>query len=335
MAEKILYYFGAGASARALPLARFATSTVQTQGLAQALRSVDMIAIKKRIRNPSYLGRLQIMTDRFLSLAEKADEFGDVDTYAKYLYLTENGNDALNLLKQTLSEFFILKQIILNAQDSRYLPWLISIMNDKIFPQNIKILSWNYDFQIQLAFSKINALESIAYTGNSFTHTPSLLSYFPNLDPTFSDHHLLSLIHLNGIAGYMSDGHFFRDSVYQLNSNESIEPIIDFGEKSNSKSLIHFAWERNTYVNELWRHIELMIDRTTILVVIGYSFPFFNREIDKRVFDVLKRSNKFKKIYFQDPKLDGQQLKAQFDLYDDIKITHINSVENFHVPFEF
>ena len=74
---------------------------------------------------------------------------------------------------------------------------------------------------------------------------------------------------------------------------------------------------------------------TIIMVVIGYSFPFFNREVDKQVLNALKQQPSFRKIYFQNPVLSGEQLKAQFELDDTIGIVHVKDVDNFYIPFEF
>ncbi len=80
-----------------------------------------------------------------------------------------------------------------------------------------------------------------------------------------------------------------------------------------------------------------MIKGTTILVVIGYSFPFFNREVDKKIINNIKKSgNLFKKIYYQDPIKDGQQLRSQFDIKaGHVEIVHIKDTTNFFVPFEY
>lgn len=78
-----------------------------------------------------------------------------------------------------------------------------------------------------------------------------------------------------------------------------------------------------------------MIAQTTIVVVIGYSFPFFNREYDKQIFEQLKEEKTCRKIYYQDPVLNGQQLKSQFNLSPQIDIVHIDGTNNFYVPFEY
>ncbi|PSR03910.1 MAG: hypothetical protein BRD50_04955 [Bacteroidetes bacterium SW_11_45_7] len=62
-----------------------------------------------------------------------------------------------------------------------------------------------------------------------------------------------------------------------------------------------------------------------ILILIGYSFPFFNRKVDREIFNELKSSGVFKKIYFQDLNNSGEFLRSQFDLSKDIKIEHINN----------
>ena len=83
-------------------------------------------------------------------------------------------------------------------------------------------------------------------------------------------------------------------------------------------------------------HVLNMVDRTTIVVVIGYSFPFFNREIDKQIFEKLNHPESgIKKIYYQDSVLDGKQLIAQFGLRSSIDIVHIKNTDNFHIPFEY
>ena len=89
--------------------------------------------------------------------------------------------------------------------------------------------------------------------------------------------------------------------------------------------LISYAWEKEwgsdrdyPYVNERLNYAKAAARAAEILVVIGYSFPFFNREIDKIIFSEMPT---IKKIYFQDPFLSGDFLFSQFNL-------NRNSVEN-------
>ena len=48
-------------------------------------------------------------------------------------------------LKLPLAVYFGIKQKLAKVADSRYIPWLVSLMNTKRFPENIKVLTWNYE----------------------------------------------------------------------------------------------------------------------------------------------------------------------------------------------
>ena len=124
MDEKVLYILGAGASAKALPLARTVWETSipdipKIRGLAYDLEffSADQLGL-----NIDETGILQRHMDTFKKLAVKGNEFGDVDTYAKYLNIMNPGGRELTELKNTLGIYFAFKQIILRARDPRYLP---------------------------------------------------------------------------------------------------------------------------------------------------------------------------------------------------------------------
>ena len=338
MAEKILYFLGAGASAEALPLAKSVGGTSiepQIPGLAYSLKKINLNSLLVKLIDKNYQHVLNTYKHNFGQLADKADEFGDVDTYAKYLHLMHPGGEELQELKRTLSAYFSINQLILGAKDKRYLPWLVTIMNRKIFPENVKILSWNYDFQVELAAAQIGNFEDVEWSETGFTHSPPLFSYFPNLDPTFSDYKLLSLIHLNGIAGFAMSENSRKLSIFQKRFSKSTDSSLLFLEENNLHTQMHFAWEGGNYHNPLMSHVKNMIEGTTIMVVIGYSFPFFNREFDKQIFSELTKNGNFRKIYYQDPVLNGQQLRSQFGLSAHIEITHIQNKDNFHVPFEY
>ena len=78
-----------------------------------------------------------------------------IDTYAKKLRLQCN-IEGFKELEQHLTLFFIFEQIIRDP-DSRYETFLANILkSNNSLPNNIKILSWNYDTQIELAFYEYN-----------------------------------------------------------------------------------------------------------------------------------------------------------------------------------
>ncbi|MEO6313567.1 MAG: hypothetical protein ABIX01_11935 [Chitinophagaceae bacterium] len=339
MAEKIVYYLGAGASSRALPVSRSSPDycydpPAGQAGLANALMDLDLSKEMENPANNHLTERIDALKIKFVKLAKKAGEFGDVDTYAKYLNLLSPNGDEFTSLKQTLSEYFTIKQKVQGVRDPRYLPWLVGIMNTQIFPNNVKVLSWNYDYQIQLAANHFRdgVGEDVTFSGAGFLHSPSLFTAFPNLDPTFNNHDNLSLIQLNGIAGFGKDIHGAKESMFQSKYGITIADALDFFSRDLSSEL-HFAWEDTPYHKNLMKHVMQMIADATILVVIGYSFPFYNRDVDKQIIE--KLSHSINKIYYQDPFLDGQQLFSQFGLDRRLPIEHIRNTSSFHIPFEY
>jgi hypothetical protein len=340
MPEKILYYFGAGASAKALPISKSVNHQVapanhppKIPGLAYGLKQISLEQIFESYQEQKFQIFKNKLTSEFSTLSDQANLFGDVDTYAKYLYI--KSDPKFPELKKTLSQYFSMEQMFLSKMDDRYLPWLIGIMETKQFPENIKILSWNYDFQVQLAFSEFGALEEIDINDNSYVYAPSHLPYYPLLDPNPDRDSNYSLIHLNGIAGFHNSTNGNALSIFQGPNRANRISALNYLMQESIKPKIHFAWEKGFYQNELHDKVLKMINDTTIIVVVGYSFPFYNREIDKVVFGELNNSNKLKKIYYQDPVLNGEQLRAQFSLRDDLSIVHIPQTEKFHIPFEY
>ena len=75
----------------------------------------------------------------------------------------------------------------------------------------------------------------------------------------------------------------------------------------NLTTAISFAWEHRTN-HDYYAKIHDSIIDTKILVVIGYSFPFFNRKIDKLIINDYMPH--LEKVYFQAP--DAENLKERF-----------------------
>jgi hypothetical protein len=184
--------------------------------------------------------------------------------------------------------------------------------------------------------------ESFHDSGSTTVHSPPLVTYLPSVgfvDRDRADE--IQLVHLNGIAGAYhlrqrrQNRTCFIDSTPK--SHDELLKLL-FGRESEMTSLLTFAWERG---EEAW-HImanriqisEQMVRNTNILVIIGYSFPFFNREFDKKIFEALKEEGSLKAIYFQDPVRDGEFLRNQFQLSERIPIRHIPEVDNYFVPME-
>jgi len=60
-----------------------------------------------------------------------------------------------------MSIFFTAEQVRMQP-DYRYDSFFASILNDlQSFPENIKILSWNYDLQFEISFAEYSGIHEI------------------------------------------------------------------------------------------------------------------------------------------------------------------------------
>ena len=98
-------------------------------------------------------------------LRDETRKHATIDTFAKKLYLTNKSNE-YQKVKSILSIFFVIEQLIGKA-DSRYDTFLASILDSRLeIPDNIKILTWNYDRQFEFVYREytenryINAINS-------------------------------------------------------------------------------------------------------------------------------------------------------------------------------
>ena len=208
------------------------------------------------------------------------------------------------------------------------------------FPENVKVISWNYDFQLELA-SEYFSNENFVLSGSGTSvHSPPLANYFPPIGSHFgSDFIETSIVHLNGIAGSFLNEKQGPGRIRSINEQPNDKDLTSIlailsSDEFNSGNLLWFAWEKNQIIEKSISYAEKIAAETDILVVIGYSFPFFNREIDNKIFEKLKSSGKLKKIYFQDPFNDGKFLKNQFSIEEDIVISPYMSDGNYIIPLE-
>jgi hypothetical protein len=319
---KITYILGAGASANALPLIK-RNSNSSALGLTHEL---DLFVDKFTSHLLSHNSRWDLHNIEILKeVTQKCIEFGTPDLYAKFL-LEIGDNLTYHLLKSLLSIYFKYKQEIEKCFDFRALTFLTTISEKKKIPDSIRVISWNYDSQIEIAAEKLKPIRSASNNKiRGFTCWPNMRDgHERNFGQPF-------LLHLNGIAGAVyAESDFYE----KIGANFTFELFED------KEHLLSFAWEDESTYSEprfvaqrLTVACEIAVN-TEILVVVGYSFPFFNRKLDQEIFKHLKPT--LKKIYFQDPFNDGSQLITQFDLSPiaSSNIEHVKQIDNYHIPYE-
>ena len=250
-----------------------------------------------------------------------------VDTFAKTLYLTNNIN-GLGRLKATLATYLVMAQAMYGA-DLRYDGFLATILQrghmgigPPSIPSHITIVSWNYDLQLEKAFYRYSKNED----GNQRNRI--LVNAI-----TFNQH----IKRINGVAG-LSMGQFSKCTMAALQpfSIDTVLIALDrySAFKANAGEFffdIQFAWERTP--EEIKKDIAPAIEDTTILIVIGYFFPYFNREVDRIM---LKCMSKLKKIYIQVLKPEHDEIKDRLQSILNVlpEVQNVFDEKRFKIPYE-
>lgn len=218
-------------------------------------------------------------------LKEKCRTYPTIDTYAKKLTVTKSWKE-LDRLKNALSSFFVLIQSF-QKRDLRYDSFIASIIQDNGgLPNNISVLSWNYDYQMEYVLQDFSPV------------TTSILHIWPDKGITckgfgsFIDKSRFNCVKLNGTAmiSLIQDNQLIDPSDYDPSSIEKWYKDDFRGWKSN----ISFAWEKDD--NFIDSVLPLVKD-ARVLIVIGYSFPYVNRTVDRKL---IQNMGELKTVYIQD-----------------------------------
>lgn len=315
--KHITYLFGAGASHGAIPV---------VNGLTQGFENfrIKIEENREHIQNlaasfgepgsGSKIGSLiDSVTKDIDGLVAELHEQSSIDTYARKLYLQRNLKD-LTKVKALISLYFTFIQYT-SPKDKRYDNFLASITGSYLYelPKNLKILSWNYDFQFELSYSSFSRNYSLEQSKSD------LNLYVPSDSIDYDVENRFAMFKLNGSVGYGLQGNFGTNFKYLGNfergqpAHEVLLHLISAYPDLNKlvdRKFIHgvsFAWERQRkpdYESKMFA----AINPTEVLVVVGYSFPFFNRDEDRKIL----RDNmpNLKKVYFQAP--DAHNLRERF-----------------------
>jgi len=302
----VAYLLGAGASALTLPV----VSKIGERIAIQKEWLVENRTTLPQGEIPNLAGLHHITafeTYKGIALAELSaivDSHDSVDTYAKKLYF-QGERTELRKLKATLTLFFAVEQYR-NGLDRRYESFLASVMNrsaQESWPSitdRISLLTWNYDQQIAIALARFCKVDRLFELQRHYG-IRSLSTLGETAKRKFR------VLHLNGIAGYNHQ----RDDYSCLSTLTSSKmtaalwtewlrlfSLTYMADKFSGgpKMLLEYAWESlDEYSDIPWDDVLGPLSGIKTLVVVGYSFPFFNREVDRKVI----RSMPLQKVYIQ------------------------------------
>lgn len=361
MGKNITYLLGAGASYHSIPVVEamkdrmefFINMCGDTMPLAFGLE--NSFKMDSPNIDTSYYGKIELsnILDKYRSILDETLKHRTVDTYAKKLFLRKE-EIKLNLLKEFLCLYFAFEQAIDNRKivkgksyknlpqesqqsildnlncclDYRYDVFLASLLGkDMKLPDNVNIISWNYDHQIELAY--------MDYALCTFNEAKTHLKIYPH-DKAENG----QIIKLNGSANqfilndkvhafeyYLSKNDLYIDIIHEITTPKSLSEKGEYA--------LNFAWEKTPIQKKAISLSKGIIEKTDELIIIGYSFPYFNRSVD---IDILSNCNAstikvqclhsdFKGIKQSLLDIWGEDISSQIHYHDDLSQFYIPSVQ--------
>lgn len=344
---KVTYYLGAGASYNALPIWE-----KQGNSMIEVSNQITSVINNSKLQDDSKYAilfqneTLKKFATQLQEFGSLAVEYGSIDIYARRLHLL-NEKEKLKNLKYCLSVYFDLwekyfykGQKINNTSfyqkiDKRYYS-LLSILLDENgkFPklnESISIITWNYDLQFEMAYA--------SFLPNKFNSLETINSGLKFKDDLYSNNRL-DIVHMNGYRGEFKSG----DNTYPIVEDKHSDKIEDYlyglldnydqfrvSNKPDYSDCIKYAWERNSKTIE--RAIKIMAE-TDILVIIGYSFPSFNRQIDDQLIKEFEKKP-YSKVIYQDPNINIDVVNSLFRNSEDVELKTDINARQFYIPPEF
>lgn len=312
--SKIVYLFGAGAS---FGKRDQNDSDEILEGLpivSEFPKQIDKLISKIQTGNTEAGSQFKAKPEEINKLIEDlnwlkttSESHKTVDTFAKKLWTIEKSNPNYLRLKAALSAFLTISQLF-NKPDTRFDAFFASIIGGNYWElADISILSWNYDCQFEIAHSNFSGKKSINAAWEDLK-IRSKKTKVSNEEKTG-----FSLTKLNGTALMFEDkflaSNFFDPFFSRQGMSELCYVAQLYSNSANSvnvRNALSFAWESpDSNFKDL---IQSKVLDAEVLVIIGYSFPYFNREIDRHI---VRNMINLKKVYIQDP--NCREVKETFE----------------------
>lgn len=317
--KNITYLIGAGASFGTLPLVNELATELQTFG--------SSISQLSGTQPPNQMEKK--MQDDFLWLSRETNKQASIDTLARQFSL--NGQkDNLKKLKNVLTILFYYKQVC-NYPNKRYDLFLSTLLDENLnMPENVKFISWNYDLQFELAYNNYTCY------GDLYKNQEKLCVLNKGNNKSL-DNKRFKIYKVNGTAQFVTGNqitnlNYYRDrqELDKINFKRELAKLyFDVTENHITNSSLSFAWETQK-LDSSFREI---VKETDILVIIGYSFPYFNRKFDSTL---LVNMGNLERIYVQDNNFTIIKAKIE-DIRMDMrgKILGTPSLDEFYIPHDW
>jgi hypothetical protein len=301
--KQVLYFFGAGASAKAIPVLKNWEAELEffKTYFSENFQRTNKFDVKS---SEDHENRTRPILEYIDFVLKEGTGHYTIDTFAKKLFLNDRLDD-LKKLKIVIYLFLTYKENFRRSvadnspytketQDNRYdtlLSFLFNKGDDKL-PSHCKVVSWNYDTQFEKAFfpyvKDFNKLDSdvLSKPDQFLRINGSISSVIASSSSKLEATTYFRKILESGFSG--------------LDDLVGLFGALDF--LTHDRLGISYAFEKNKD-NFEERLKAFNFSNLSCLVIVGYSFPFFNREYDEiiiRRFLIESQANG-KTIYLQYP----------------------------------
>lgn len=288
--------------------------------------------------------KIELLINKFQALKQICKDYPTVDTYAKQLAVTKatcgyNPIKDYEDLKDTLSLFLTMIQLEKN-RDPRYDGFIASVISNQGEMPPMTILSWNYDLQFEQAYS------GYALHSGMGRYIPRQWKTLNVKNKTYSNPcdvtHPFSIVKLNGTATFTTgreqelDGYIAKqmaDCFFgKENKLDSVEYAIEVLNNNYGNNL-SYVWEEQN-LNQVLDYAKQRVIDTEELIIIGYSFPYVNREVDEKL---LQAMSSLRKVWIQDPNYEEieERVKSMLPTTKVVKFEYVRNMSQFKLPASF
>lgn len=336
--SKVIYLFGAGASAQRLPVIANMTKCIerQVEWIDKNAGGVNDADMHQHIGKTSRALLLEYR-DALKKLPEEVAPYATIDLYARWLE-TNRDFRRLDRFKAIVITFFAIEQYI-HGFDPRYEGFFGSILDHsgRKLPDDVIILTWNYDQHMAMALARAGHHSDLA----EVMQQHGIRTLYRLTGGQATDFRIL---HLNGIAGFnaratdrpMNDYISGRDRGWgtPLDSMAYFFGMLyhDRFSSGEGQMLLSYSWEALAESKTPWDKVTAAVKHAEELVVVGYSFPDFNRVVDLKL---IASMLELKRVVVQSPpsSIEGLLTKMRMILPElDTKLVPYPLIHEFYVP---